>query len=59
MGKKGLSLTLIVVGIIILFGSLLADAIGIGGYPGIGYKQIIGAIVGVVIGIIGFILYRK
>jgi len=59
MGKKGLSLILIVVGIIILLVSLLADMIGIGGYPGMGYKQIIGAIVGGVISIIGFILYRK
>jgi uncharacterized membrane protein len=59
MGKKGLSLILIVVGIIILLVSLLADMIGIGGYPGMGYKQIIGAIVGAVISIIGFILYRK
>jgi hypothetical protein len=59
MGKKGLSLILIVVGIIILLSSLLADMIGIGGYPGIGYKQIIGAIVGAVISIIGLILYRK
>jgi hypothetical protein len=59
MGKKGLSLILIVVGIIILLVSLLADVLGIGGYPGIGYKQIIGAIVGAVISIIGFILYRK
>jgi len=54
-----LSLILIVIGIIILLVSLLADMIGIGGYPGIGYKQIIGAIVGAVISIIGFILYRK
>jgi hypothetical protein len=59
MGKKGLSLILIVVGIIILLSSLLADVLGIGGYPGIGYKQIIGAIVGAVISIIGLILYRK
>jgi hypothetical protein len=59
MGKKGLSLILIVVGIIILLSSLLADMIGIGGYPGIGYKQIIGAIVGAVISIIGLILLRK
>ena len=59
MQQKRLSLILIVVGIIILLVSLLADVIGIGGYPGIGYKQIIGAIVGAVISIIGFILYRK
>ena len=59
MGKKGLSLLLIVVGIIILLVSLLADVLGIGGFPGIGYKQIIGAIVGAVISILGFVLYRK
>jgi uncharacterized membrane protein len=59
MGKKWLSLILIVVGVIILLSSLLADMIGIGGYPGMGYKQIIGAIVGAVISIVGFILYRK
>jgi uncharacterized membrane protein len=59
MQKKRLSLILIVVGIIILLVSLLADVIGIGGYPGMGYKQIIGAIVGAVIAIVGFILYRK
>ena len=59
MGKKGLSLILVVIGIIILLVSLLADVLGIGGYPGIGYKQILGAIVGAVISIIGFILYRK
>jgi len=59
MGRKGLSLILIVIGIIILLVSLLADMIGIGGYPGIGYKQIIGAIVGAVIAVIGFIIPRK
>ena len=59
MQKKRLSLILIVIGIIILLVSLLADVLGIGGYPGMGYKQIIGAIVGAVISIIGFILYRK
>ena len=48
-----------VVGIIILLISLFGDLIGVGGYPGIGYKQIIGMIIGVVIVIIGFIFYRK
>ena len=59
MKKKGLSLILIVVGIIILLVSLLADMLGIGGFPGIGYKHIIGAIVGAVIAVIGFIIPRK
>jgi hypothetical protein len=59
MQKKGLSLIVIVVGIILLLVSLLADVLGIGGYPGIGFKQIIGAVVGAVITIIGFGMLRK
>ena len=59
MRKKGLSLILIGVGIILLLVSLLADVVGIGGYPGIGFKQIIGAVVGAVIAIIGFRMLRK
>jgi hypothetical protein len=59
MGKKGLSLILIVVGVIILLVSLFADQIGIGGYPGFGFKQMIGTIIGLVIIIIGLILQRR
>ena len=58
-GKKALSPILIVVGIIVLLLSLLADPLGIGGYPGFGYKQVIGAIAGVVVAVIGLILRRK
>jgi hypothetical protein len=39
--------------------SLFADLIGIGGYPGIGYKQVVGIIFGVVIIVIGSILHWK
>lgn len=59
MQKKGSSIILIGVGIIILLVSLLADVLGIGGYPGIGFKQIIGAVVGAVIVIIGLRRLRK
>jgi len=59
MQKKGLSLIVIVVGIILLLVSLLADVLGMGGYPGIGFKQIIGAVGGAVIAIIGFMIGRK
>ncbi len=59
MQRKGPSLILIGVGIILIFVSLLADVLGIGGYPGIGFKQIIGAVVGAVITIIGFGMVRK
>ena len=59
MQKKRLGVALIIIGIIILLISLLADPLGIGGYPGIGTKQTIGLIIGVIIAIIGFILRRK
>ena len=59
MQKKALSLIVIGVGIVILLVSLLADVIGIGKYPGFGYKQAIGTAIGIVIFIIGLIIYRK
>jgi len=59
MQKKTGGFILAVVGIIILLISLFGDLIGVGGYPGVGYKQTIGIIIGVVIVIIGFIMHRK
>ncbi len=59
MQKKGLGVALIIIGIIILLISLLADPLGIGGYPGIGTKQTIGIIIGLVICIVGLFLRRK
>ena len=47
--KKTVGIVLLVVGIIVLALSLLADSIGIGGSSGFGYKQIVGAVVGVVV----------
>lgn len=57
--KKGLGSLLIGVGIVLLLVSVFADPLGIGGYPGFGTKQIIGTILGIVIGVIGLFLYRK
>ncbi len=57
--KKGLGSLLIGVGIVLLLVSVFADPLGIGGYPGFGTKQVIGTILGIVIGVIGLFLYRK
>ena len=57
--KKSIGIALLVVGVVLLIGSLAADAIGIGGVAGFGYKQIIGAIAGVIVAIVGFVLYSK
>jgi hypothetical protein len=54
MSKRMIGIVLIVVGVVVLVGSLAADSLGIGGAPGIGWKQLIGAGVGVIIAIVGF-----
>ncbi|OGP93251.1 MAG: hypothetical protein A2157_20130 [Deltaproteobacteria bacterium RBG_16_47_11] len=59
MEKKKLGSILTGIGIVLLLVSVFADPLGIGGYLGFGYKQIIGAVLGIVIGIIGALLYRK
>jgi hypothetical protein len=57
--KKTVGIALIVVGAVFIIVSLAADMLGIGAASGFGYKQIIGAIVGVVVAIIGFIYYSR
>ena len=57
--KRKLGALLIGVGIVVFLISVFADPLGIGGYPGFGTKQVIGTIIGVVLAIIGVILYRK
>jgi hypothetical protein len=57
--KKTAGIVLLVVGIVVLLLSLAADPIGIGSYPGFGYYQIVGAIVGAIVAIVGLILTLK
>ena len=59
MNKKTIGIALLAVGVVLLIGSLAADPIGIGGASGFGYKQIIGAVVGVIAAVVGFVLYSK
>jgi hypothetical protein len=59
MGGKKAGIVLLVVGIVVLLLSLLADPIGIGGWPGFGYYQIGGAIVGAIVAVVGLVLTRK
>jgi hypothetical protein len=46
-------------GVVFLSGSLLADGIGIGGGPGLGVLQIVGAALGLVVFLVGFWLFFK
>ncbi len=49
---------LLVVGIVILLVSALADVLGIGGSPNVlGYRQLSGIAVGAVLAIVGAVLY--
>jgi hypothetical protein len=57
--KKTIGTVLLVVGVILLIVALAADAFGIGGASGFGYKQIIGAVAGVIAAVVGFVLYSK
>lgn len=57
--KKTVGIVLIVLGVLLVVLSVLADRIGIGSAAGFGYKQIIGVIVGVIAGIRGLFLLKK
>ena len=56
--KKTIGVLLLVLGILLLIFSILADVIGIGGAPGFGYKQILGAIVGLLAAIRGYFVVK-
>jgi len=57
--NKRIGIALLVVGAVLLIGSLAADSIGIGSASGFGYKQIVGAVVGVIAAVVGFVLYSR
>ncbi len=59
-GKKIAGIALLVVGLLVLILSLIADLVGIGGSPVFGYKQIIGSVAGVAAIAVGlFLALRK
>ena len=47
------------VGVLLFLVSLMADSVGIGEGTGVGWKQITGAVVGVVIAAIGMVQLKK
>ncbi len=57
--QKMVGIALLIVGIIALVVGLFADSLGIGGVPGLGYKQIVAAVVGVVLAIGGFVMMTR
>jgi hypothetical protein len=60
MSSRNIGLILMVIGIIIVIVDLLADSLGFGGAPDqFGIQQIVGVVVGVVLVIVGFVLFRR
>ena len=55
---RALAVSLLVAGMLLFLFSLTADATGIGEGTGVGWKQITGAVIGVVIAAIGMIRLR-
>ena len=53
MSKRLISFALILFGAAVSILSLAADPLGFGGVPGIGWKQIMGVVVGIFIAIFG------
>ena len=56
---KTTGIVLIVAGIAVVIVSVAADSIGMGAFPGFGYKQIIGTLVGIVMIVAGLGLLPK
>ena len=57
--NKTIGIVLSAVGAVVLIVSLAADVVGLGEAGAFGYKQIIGAVVGVAAAVVGFVLYSK
>ncbi len=58
MTKRTIGIILIIVGVIGAAVSLAADPLGIGTYPGINWAQLLGAVVGIVVVMVGAWLTR-
>ena len=59
-GNKALGAALLVAGLIVLLGSVLADIVGLGASPLVfGYRQLAGSAAGLVLVIVGAALYWR
>jgi hypothetical protein len=59
MSDKTVGVVLLVAGVLLFLVSAAADPLGIGGYPGIGMKQLAGIVVGVVLAALGMVRLRS
>jgi hypothetical protein len=56
---KTIGIALLVLGIIVLIASAGADIVGLGAYKTFGWKQIVGALIGIGLAAAGFVLYSR
>jgi hypothetical protein len=59
MGRPLLARVVIGVGLLLLLIALFADSLGLGRSPGVGWKQTLGAVVGVLVVVAGAYLLRR
>jgi LPXTG-motif cell wall-anchored protein len=57
--RKLFGIVLLVVGMVFFILSLIADLVGVGSSHGFGPQQIIGIILGAILAVVGFFLFRK
>ena len=56
MSRKMLGVVFIILGVIVVAAALAADAVGIGNSTGIGWKQILAAVIGALVSLLGALL---
>jgi hypothetical protein len=56
---RAVPVVLLVAGVLLFLVSLSADVLGFGPSPGIGLKQLAGAVVGVILAAVGMVQLRK
>ena len=59
MTNKQIGVAFLVVGVLLFLVALTADTLGLGSSPGLGMKQVAGAVVGVVIAAVGMRKVRR
>lgn len=59
MAMRTRGFVLIGAGAVLALVALAADPLGLGGYPGIGWKQILGMLAGAAAAIVGFLDLRR
>ena len=57
MALRGSAVLIVAIGVLLALLSIFADALGIGGQPGFGWKQTLGLVIGVVLAAYG--LWRR